>query len=161
MNQPFTSCSAHRLRWSMILGAIMFVAATPAVANAAAVGSIRTVALTGQQAPGAPSGASFSASYLLAGLNDSGQTAFIAQLAGAEVSAPNSAGIWSEWSGSLALVARQGSHAPGMPSGVYFDAPGSFPFAVFGVPILNNLGQTAFSANLGGSGVLVDWGIWS
>ncbi len=144
----------------MAIEAIVLVAA-PAVADAAAVDSIRTVALTGQQAPGAPSGATFSASYILAGLNDAGQSAFIAQLAGTEVSDANSVGIWSDGSGSLALVARQGDHAPGTPSGVTFDAPGGFPFDVFGTPILNNLGQTAFSARLAGTGMLFDLGLWS
>ena len=53
-------------------------------------------------------------------LNDAGQTAFCADLTGSGVDSTNDAGIWSEGSGSLALVARSGDHAPGTPSGVNF-----------------------------------------
>ena len=46
-------------------------------------------------------------------LNDAGQTAFTAVITGS-----NNTGLWSEGAGSLALVARRGSQAPGTPSGV-------------------------------------------
>ncbi len=90
-------------------------------------------------------------------LNDAGQTAFIAALSGNGVDSTNSEGIWSEGSGNLALVARTGDHAPGMPSGVNFG-----PYYLRN-PVLNDAGQTAFVANLAGSGVgsTNDQGIWS
>ena len=44
----------------------------------------------------------------------------MASLTGSGVDSTNNAGIWSEGSGSLALVARSGSQAPGTPSGVNF-----------------------------------------
>ena len=46
-------------------------------------------------------------------LNDAGQTAFRADLTGSGVGSTNNQGVWSEGSGSLALVARTGSQAPG------------------------------------------------
>ncbi len=114
---------------------------------------IRTVALSGQQAPGTPSGVN----YNFLGtpvLNDAGQTAFYARL----TDATNNNSIWSEGSGSLTLVARAGSHAPGTPSGVNYGND-------FETPVLNDAGQIAFFAtNLPGSGVVLginDGGIWS
>ena len=53
-------------------------------------------------------------------INDAGQVAFRANLAGSGVDSTNNQGIWSEGSGSLALVARTGSAAPGAPDGVNF-----------------------------------------
>ena len=46
-------------------------------------------------------------------LNDAGQVAFRANLTGSGVDSTNYQGVWSEGSGSLALVARTGSQAPG------------------------------------------------
>ena len=92
-------------------------------------------------------------------LNDAGQTAFSADLTGSGVDSTNDAGIWSEGSGSLALVARSGDHAPGTPSGVNFSQLRyHLMFAV-----LNDAGQIAFFASLTGSGVdsTNDLGIWA
>ena len=68
----------------------------------------------------------------------------------------NDWGVWSEASGSLALVARSGSPAPGTPAGVNFDS-----FLIQSG--FNNAGQTAFFAFVTGSGVdpSNDQGIWS
>ena len=90
-------------------------------------------------------------------LNNAGQTAFAGLLVGGGVDASNDQGVWSESSGNLALVAREGSHAPGTPSGVNFGGEG------FSNPVLNDVGQTAFQARLAGSGVDVTngFGIWS
>jgi hypothetical protein len=88
-------------------------------------------------------------------LNDAGQTAFFGFLTGGGVDFVNDQGIWSEGSGSLALVARSGSQAPGMPSGVNY--------AGFSDPDLNNAGHIAFWGYLEGSGAggPYDDGIWS
>ena len=59
-------------------------------------------------------------------LNNAGQTAFVAELSGSGVDGYNDDGIWSEGSGSLALVARSGDHAPGTPSGVNFSYQNNF-----------------------------------
>jgi hypothetical protein len=92
------------------------------VAHAA---TIRTVALSGQQAPGAPDGVTFgpdfnSIAFGIPVLNDDGQTAFVANLSGNGVDFANDQGIWSEGSGNLALVAREGEQAPGAQIGTYW-----------------------------------------
>jgi hypothetical protein len=133
-----------------------------AVAHSAAV---RTVALSGQPAPGTPGGVSYGSldSYFAGGpfqivrgpvLNDAGRTAFRAHLTGTGVDATNNQGIWSEGSGSLALVARTGSAAPGAPDGVNF---GVNPELELFTPVLNSAGQTAFYGGLTDGSV----GIWS
>ncbi len=88
-------------------------------------------------------------------LNDAGQTAFHAGLAGAGVDGTNATGIWSEGSGALSLVVRAGSAAPGTPAGVNFDS--------FDPPVLNSAGRVAFLARLSGSGVdgTNEHGVWS
>ena len=88
-------------------------------ASTAHAAAVRTVALSGQQAPGTPSGVNYSG-FTFPVLNDAGQTAFNASLSGSGVDSTNEQGIWSEGSGSLALVARNGNQAPGTPSGVNY-----------------------------------------
>jgi hypothetical protein len=136
------------------------------LSTAAHAATLRTVALSGQPAPGAPNGISYG-TFRAPVLNDVGQTAFHATLIGSGVDSTNYYGLWSEGSGSLALVARSGSHAPGMPSGVNY---ARFSFCVTCPPnhsayrpALNNAGQTAFRASLTGSGAdsTNDTGIWS
>jgi hypothetical protein len=118
--------------------------------------TLRTVALTGQQAPGTPEAVTFNSfGYASSGsfsfgpvINDAGQVAFGAQLTG------SGAGIWSEGSGNLALVARRGSQAPGAPDGATFGTFGHLnaPFLLF-----NNAGQTAFYA----FGTGIGHSVWS
>jgi hypothetical protein len=79
-------------------------------------------------------------------LNDAGQMAFFAGLAGSSVTGENDEGIWAGGTGSLAMVARGGSQVPGLPSGVIFNDG-------FGNPALNVAGQVAFYARLAGPGV--------
>ena len=114
------------------------------------------VARTGNQAPGTASG------VVLNGfgdpvLNNTGQTAFVGTLTGTGVDSSNDFGIWSEGGGSgLALVARTGNQAPGTTSGVNFSG-------LFGNPVLNGSGQTAFIGALTGTGVNTsnNSGIWA
>jgi hypothetical protein len=107
---------------------------------------LRTVALRGQAAPGA-GGAIFNTFSQTPALNESGLAAFLATLQQTGgVTAVNDAGIWSEGSGAMALVARESNPAPGAPSGVLFGSS-------LGSPILNDQGQTAFIASLQGTGV--------
>src|SRR5690606_31296980 len=77
-------------------------------------------------------------------------------LAGSGVSSANDTGIWSEGSGSLQLIAREGDVAPGV--------PGEVRFKTFFSDIihLNSAGQTAFVATLEGTGIgdANDQGIW-
>jgi hypothetical protein len=123
---------------------------------------LRTVILSGQQAPGTPSGATFG-SYLGYApiINDVGQVAFLADLnAGSGgVTAGNDQGFWSEGSGTLQLVARQGFQAPGAPAGanigIIFRTQERF----------DSSGQVAFAGALqtGSGGVTTnnDGAIWS
>jgi len=80
-------------------------------------------------------------------LNDAGQTAFKGRLNGV---GSMSDGIWSEGGGSLALVAREGTAAPGT----------SNNFAALFQPVINNAGQVAFSGRVNSTASLND-GIWS
>jgi len=104
-------------------------------------GSLALVMRAGSQALGLPSGVNFTGvltSYPV--LNNAGQVAFGGSLVGSGVDSTNSRGIWSEGSGTLAMVARAGDHAPGAPDGVNFRS-----FYTF---VLNDAGQTAFGAFL-------------
>lgn len=122
-------------------------------------GSLTLVARGGDQAPGAPSGVNFGGGFSRPLINNAGQTAFTADLSGSGIDATNNQGIWSEGSGSLALVAREGDHAPGTPSGVNFRFQAGVPLR----PVLNDAGQTAFPAFLTGEGVDATngEGVWS
>ncbi|HMO84620.1 MAG TPA: hypothetical protein PKC18_06835 [Lacipirellulaceae bacterium] len=159
-----TSCRGVSTFLRVLLGlAVTICLELPRDASAAAA-ELRTVALSGQPAPGADGAAVSSASALPFGapsLNASGQTAFHAYLAGGGVTTANRSGIWSEGSGALGLVARQGSPAPGTPSGVNFsDLSGTAQSG--GFVALNASGQIAFVAGLTGSGLSVNnsRGIW-
>ncbi|WP_145289910.1 DUF7453 family protein [Pirellulimonas nuda] len=105
------------------------------------------VALTGDAAPGAGPGVRFGALRYDPVLNDLGQTAFLAELAGAGVDGANSFAIFSQSNGPLAMVARAGDPAPGARAGVRFgDMSNAYPE-------LNNAGATAFLTGLTGAGV--------
>jgi hypothetical protein len=121
-------------------------------------GNIELVARPGSHAPGTPDGVNFF-DLNLGGLalNNSGQTAFTGPLTGGGVNSTNDVGIWSEGSGSLALIARKGNQAPGMPDGAVFNPP----FSV-GSLDLNNAGQMAFRSSVTGGGVdsTNNYGIW-
>ena len=117
-------------------------------------GTLAQVARAGDQAPGADPGVVFRR-FNDPVLNAAGQTAFEAGLDGEALNSTNNSGIYSEGSGTLAQVAREGGQAPGAAPGVVFDR--------FGAPVLNAAGQTAFSADLDGTGVdrTNDSGIYS
>jgi hypothetical protein len=128
----------------------------------------------GSQVPGVASGVFFGHRIGTPGnepfgtpaFNNDSQIAFRAFLKGAGIDYQNDDGVWSEGSGSLALVARTGSQAPGAPAGVTFaqvrqsaaQVTGDYPTA-FGNPVLNDAGQVAFRAGL--SGVGSEAGIWA
>ncbi len=123
-------------------------------------GTLGLVAQEGDAAPDA-GGATFShfggiGTSRRVVLNAAGQTAFRAHLEGAGVTDSNNTGIWSEGSGALRLVAREGGLAP--------DAGGAVFYSFFvNTPVINDAGQTAFHAQLAGSGVdhTNSFGIWS
>ena len=129
---------------------------TVAVVTAASYGAVplRTVVLTGKQAPGMPAGVIFG-TLGLPDINAAGRTAFSATFSGIGVTADNDATLWSDRSGTLAHVFREGQQAPGTPMMVVFKS--------FGTPKLNSAGRLSFGANLKGVGVdfTNDSGIWS
>ena len=133
---------------------VALVVGCPSVATAAE-GILRTVALSGQAAAGAPGNAAYD-SFGVPVVNATGQVAFgaILQLSG-DVTSQNDVGVWSEGSGVLSLVAREGGQAPGAPIGTNF--------ASLGLVGLNAAAQTAFSGALRGDAVNIDndTGIWS
>jgi hypothetical protein len=123
-------------------------------------GSLRLVAREGAAAASTPTGSTFD----LLGepyLDAAGRVAFIASLnENAGVTANSDTGIWSEATGSLSLVAREGGHAPGTPAGASFG-----DFNPFGRLRMNSAGQVAFRASLipGAGGVTSDndSGVWA
>ncbi len=138
---------------AIVTNCLVSIALSQTIYHAA---EIRTVALSGQQVPGAPEGVNISGFNTRApALNDLGQTAFMASLTDSGVDSA----ILSEGSGSLALVARKGDQAPGTASGINYN------FFQFGSPLppLNNVGQTAFKARLTGNGLdsTNNHGIWA
>ncbi|RIK79477.1 MAG: hypothetical protein DCC67_10420 [Planctomycetota bacterium] len=125
-------------------------------AQAPLYAALRTVAYTGQPAPGAPSGATFSqlyftgAQYLGPSLNSAGRTAFAAMLTPGVggVTAANDSGIWTDASGSLAPVALEGGTTAGLPAGIAIQRAAE--------PILNSAGLVSFSGLVAGTGVNVN-----
>ena len=115
-----------------------------------ASGTLTQVARAGDQAPGANNDVlfdnfGFSSSPVL---NNSGQLAFFGSLTGNGVDSSNNSGIYTENSGALAQIAREGEPAPGGSGDV---------FTNFENPVINDVGQTAFSAGLSGN----NFGIYS
>jgi hypothetical protein len=113
-------------------------------------------------APGLPGVTLQTLSGTLA-FNNAGQVAFPAILSGTGVVATNNRSLWSASGGSVNLLARTGTQAPGVNAGVVFsDFPGTITLAAGTVPVLNGAGQVAFVAKLAGPGVTAmnDSGIW-
>jgi hypothetical protein len=100
--------------------------------------TLTAIALQGQSAPGAGAGTFSFFDFNLA-LNDTGQTAFFANITGGS----SNEGLYRSSSGSaLTAIALQGQNAPGAGAGTF----SSFTSA----PVLNDAGQTAFVANITG-----------
>ena len=111
---------------------------------------------SGSRAAGTESGVNYGG-FGTPVLNAAGQIAFVAFVTGSGVNSSNNGGIWSGDAGALALVVREGSQAPGLPSGVNFNSFFSNSL------VLNAAGQTAFFANLTGIGVTASnrEGLWA
>lgn len=108
-------------------------------------GALQLVTRGGDVAPGVTGNANLGL-FGTPAINDAGQIAFGATLTGPGVSSSNNTGIFSEGGGALSLVAREGSQVPGAATGVKFN--------IFGNPLINRKGQTAFHAHLTGPGIL-------
>jgi hypothetical protein len=116
-----------------------------------ASGSLALVARAGDVAPGT-GGAVFGGIGTPAS-DASGAVTFPASVTGTGVDAGNENGIWSDRSGSLALVVRGGDAAPGTNGAV---------FSGFSTLAVNGSGELAFVATLAGAGVdsTNDVGLW-
>ncbi len=113
-------------------------------AHGQAATNLRIVALTGEQAPGMPNGVILD-ELNRPDINASGHVAFAAIFAGPGVTTANDNTLWSDRSGALSQVAREGAQAVGLPAMVVYK---SFP-----VPILNDEGRLTFESILSGPGV--------
>lgn len=116
--------------------------------------SYSTIALSGQPAPGTPAGITFNG-FIWPVINNAGKVAFTAGLTGTGIDVNNDSGIWSNSTGSLALVARAGMTAPG--SSGFFQP-------LFGTSIvLDSNGAVTFISSLGGPGInsTNNSGVWS
>ena len=117
-------------------------------------GVLRLVAREGNAAPGTGAGVVFGTLSDFA-MNSAGEVAFQSSLSGTGVGSTNNRGIWSEGGGSLHLVARTGSQAPGAPAANFNS------FLATGLQT-NDLGHVAFigfSQHIGGGSD--DQGVWS
>lgn len=139
-----------------------------------AANSLSIVGREGDPAPGLGAGVFFDdLNDVTPAWNDLGQTAFAAGMLGTGVATDSDRGVWSEGSGALDLVAREGDQAPGVEPGTVFsevlvnEIPG-YPGDPFQLPafvgvVIIGTGQSAFAAGLCGVGVddsnLV--GLWS
>lgn len=99
------------------------------------------VAREGDFATAAGAGVSFTGSFGTPTVNDVGQTAFTAFLAGTGVTSANDRSLWRNG----VLVAREGDAAPVV--------GGDTAFGILGTPVLNNAGQVAFFSQLTGAAV--------
>ncbi len=110
-----------------------------------------TVALSGDPAPGAPTGVVFDG-FVTPVINASGTIAFRATLSGTGVSSANDAGIWAGQPGLLQGVAREGDAAADtFNSEVYADLLTPTGFNL----VLNDAGEVGFLGVLDGPSVSV------
>lgn len=121
-----------------------------------AVDSIRTVALSGMQAPGTNAGVYFSGNNLFVEgprLTEDGRAIFSTTLTGAGVNNSNLGGIWIERHEGLSLLARYGDPVPDLPNSL---------FKWVATPGGSGNGQIAFLAEVVGSGITTsnNRGIW-
>lgn len=119
-------------------------------------GTLGFVAQGGSQAPGAPAGTNF-VDFSSTSINDADKLVFNGLLTGAGTILAANNGVWSDSSGSLALVARQGTTIPG--------ATNSEKFNAFTTTAIDAAGKVAFLASYytgsSSSAIFAGEGIWS
>jgi hypothetical protein len=94
----------------------------------------RTVALSGEPAPGTPPGVVF-AGFDGGIINENGTVVFDAGLSGPGVTGvhpSNAYGIWKEDAGVISKVVRSGEQAVGLPAGVNYYLPGAYRVDSYG-----------------------------
>ncbi|MEX2318013.1 MAG: choice-of-anchor tandem repeat NxxGxxAF-containing protein [Pirellulales bacterium] len=121
-------------------------------------GTLALVVREGDPAPQVSATARFSSfNVFTLVVNAAGDMAFEGLLTGTGITTGNDDAIWNTSPSGLELVAREGDHAPGTPSGV------NFRFNSDIGPVFNATGRSAFISSLTGTGVtsLNDRGIWA
>lgn len=148
---------------SIFLTAVSFLLL--AAPRSSAGTELRTIALSGQRAPGTPDGVVFSG-FVSADphtpvplVDRQGQVLFFAFLAGPGVDATNSQGLWTFDGADTAIVARAGDPAPGTGPGVVF---AGLPNGEVPLGFDISSGTSIVPATLRGEGVdfFNDDGIW-
>lgn len=137
--------------------ALVHIASLAVAAPAAAQYIYRTVAETGQPAPGMPEGVTFHQFHPgSAIINRSGDIAFAAFVQGPEVTDANDEGVWVRRDGQIELIVAEGMDAPGT-AGVF--GGNQIDGFTFGDHVqFNDSGHTAFMASI--TGAESDIGIW-
>jgi hypothetical protein len=116
--------------------------------------STEIVAREGDEAPGTAPGTAFQSFFTAPNFNESGAVTFAAQVNSA---AANDTGLWAGTADNLKLIAREGDTAPGAAGAAFIG------FSYLNVSAFNDLGETAFVAQLQGDGITSanDFGIWA
>ena len=117
---------------------------------------LEPIAITGQQAPGVEPGVRYS-SFFDVSLARSGHVAFFGEVAGPGVVDSNADAGWYGSPGSISLLVRSGSQAPGLPAGTVFAR------SFYGAPLLSDNDRVVFNSNLAGPGIGSDTvvSVWS
>jgi hypothetical protein len=129
-----TRYSYHRCS---VLALALVVGGVGSVSRAQPV-VVRAVAISETPAPGLPAGTSF-ARFDSPRVNERGGLAFWAQLVGPGIDETNDGSIWTDRSGTLALVYREDDSAP-------FGA--DIRYAALPMPAFNDSGSLSFTAGL-------------
>src|SRR6478752_6766106 len=119
-------------------GPAFFALALFAAWSAPAGAAVQTIALRGDHAIAPGEDATF-AGFGLPSLNNRGQVAFAATLAGSAVTTGSDSGYWMVSNGSLGTILREGGQAPGMATGTVFGNVSQFTAQV----PLNDAGEIA------------------
>jgi hypothetical protein len=119
-----------------------------------APGALTLIARMGSTAAGLAAGVNYNG-FNRPVINGSGRIAFKGLLIGTGVGAQNDQAIWTGPAGTLSVIARSGSNAPGASAGAIFSG--------FSDPIINETGLTVFKATLTGLGIgpQNNEGIWT
>ena len=119
-------------------------------------GALQSVAQTGNAAPDAGAGVTFSAMGEPV-LNAQAKVAFWGKLTGPQITAANDEGIWFGPTSAPLRVVAEAAPAPGLAAGVIF---AGFPTVE---PSLNSAGRIVFHAALSGTGITAsnNEGIWA
>ncbi|MEZ6191240.1 MAG: hypothetical protein R3C45_08110 [Phycisphaerales bacterium] len=98
---------------------------------------------------------SFKNIYSLATLNESGQSAFLAEITGPGIDTTNNTGVWTGYTGALTKMVQTSAPAPGTETDTVFAT-------ILSTPVLTPTGQTIIDALLAGPSIndTNDHGIW-